>query len=75
MHMPEVFWHMSLPTAQDARISDRQALTQTKKFLKKEEKEEKEEEEENRTLLLRLRCPAGRSLKIKTRTEPFQDCG
>ena len=50
MHIPEVFWYMSPPIAQDARISDRPALAQTKKFLKKEEKE-REEEEKTRTLL------------------------
>ena len=56
MHMPEVFWHMSSHIAQVAHTSDRLALAQTKKFLKKEEEEEEEEEEETRTLLLRLRC-------------------
>ena len=44
--------------AQDTCTSDRAAIAQTKKFLKKEEeeKEKEKEKEETRTLLLRLLC-------------------
>ena len=56
MHMPEVFWYLSSPITQGARIRDRSALAQTKKFLKKEEEEEekkkkKKKKKKNRTLL------------------------